>query len=216
MVSCTSSGSRPKGARHRGFRPAHHEPKDRLDAQHAPKRRWHPSRPFFSSGPQNPPASDSPKAPVSGDRATAVKRVAVERGAPVNKHPPVLAHSQGPAGQRHGAPLAKASTPPEPCRLGKADTTLHLALDTDRSVGQVNSQNLAGASVRHTHLLSILRFNCCRRPLAAGSDLRLTTGRRITGWSAMPFSKMPRASLIWASFTIRAESSALCYPMDRR
>jgi hypothetical protein len=39
---------------------------------------------IFSSGPQKPPASDSPNPSDRGERATALKRVAVEKGAPVS------------------------------------------------------------------------------------------------------------------------------------
>jgi len=57
----------------------------------------------FSSGPQKPPASDSPNPPVSGERATAEKRVAVEKGAPVSSPLARIRMLPGPRGSTPGA-----------------------------------------------------------------------------------------------------------------
>ncbi len=56
----------------------------------------------FSSGPQKPPASDSPKPPVRGERATAEKRVAVEKGAAVNRPLARIRMLSGPSGSAPG------------------------------------------------------------------------------------------------------------------
>ncbi len=53
---------------------------------------------ILSSGPQYPPASDSPKPPVSGERAIALKRVAVDTGAPVSRPAASTSTLSGPSG----------------------------------------------------------------------------------------------------------------------